>query len=49
MTAGALGFLATENMATIIKKELIDTELFERWLKTDTGRICCPESFRREL
>lgn len=32
-TAGALGFSVTENMATITKKELIGTKLFERWQK----------------
>lgn len=33
VTAGALGFSVTENMATITKKELIGTKLFERWQK----------------
>lgn len=32
-TVGALGFSVTENMATITKKELIGTKLFERWQK----------------
>lgn len=33
VTAGALGFSVTENMATITKKELIGTKLLERWQK----------------